>query len=140
MNSLRSAWTAVLTGLPDPMIRAKASLTRSLPTQRAISRETILTQNRGHYQENRFPENTIVQFNYVPTVRAQLELSRKDASKAIEALQAAAPYELGSPGGGAFSPALYPVYVRGQAYLAAHQGGAAAVEFQRIPRSSRCRV
>lgn len=49
MNSLRSAWTAVLTGLPDPMIRAKASLTRSLPTQRAISRETILTQNRGHY-------------------------------------------------------------------------------------------
>jgi tetratricopeptide (TPR) repeat protein len=80
----------------------------------------------------RFPENTIVQFNYLPTVRAQLELCRRHASKAIENLQAAAPYELGAPGGGAFTPALYPVYVRGQAYLAAHRGSEAAAEFQKI--------
>ena len=50
-----------------------------------------------------------------------------------EALQAAAPYELGSPvSGGAFSPALYPVYVRGEACLAARQDREAAVEFQKI--------
>jgi predicted Zn-dependent protease len=79
----------------------------------------------------RFPEDTIVQFNYLPTLRAQLALSRKDASKGIEALQAAAPYELGEPSI-AFASALYPVYVRGQAYLATHQGSEAAAEFQKI--------
>ena len=46
----------------------------------------------------RFPEDTVVQFNYLPTLHAQLALSRNDASKAIELLQAAAPYELGSRG------------------------------------------
>ena len=74
----------------------------------------------------RFPENTIVHLNYLPTIRAQLALSRNDNSTAIEVLQAAAAYELGSLGG------LYPVYVRGEAYLAAHQGTEAAAEFQKI--------
>jgi tetratricopeptide (TPR) repeat protein len=77
----------------------------------------------------RFPEDTIVQFNYLPRIHAQLALIRNDSSKAIEALQAAAPYELGTP----FSPsALYPVYVRGEAYLAGHQASKAAAEFQKI--------
>ncbi len=76
----------------------------------------------------RFPEATIVQFNYLPTVRAQLALGHKDTSKAIEALQAATAYELGDVG----YSALYPVYMRGDAYLAAHQGSEAAVEFQKI--------
>jgi hypothetical protein len=88
----------------------------------------------------RFPVDTIVQFNYLPTIHAQLALDRNDpaklsgagSSKAIEALQAAAPYELGTEGNGAFAPALHPVYVRGEAYLAAHQGSEAAAEFQKI--------
>jgi tetratricopeptide (TPR) repeat protein len=76
----------------------------------------------------RFPEATIVQFNYLPTVHAQLALSHKDPLKAIEALQAATAYELGDVG----YSALYPVYMRGEAYLAAHHGSEAAVEFQKI--------
>ena len=85
----------------------------------------------------RFPEATIVQFNYLPTLHAQLALSRTDASKAIEALQAAAPYELESYGKGiegaaGAAVALCPVFVRGEAYLAAHQGSEAAAEFQKI--------
>ena len=43
----------------------------------------------------RFPEDTFVWFGYLPTIHAQLALDRNDASKATEALQAAAPYELG---------------------------------------------
>jgi tetratricopeptide (TPR) repeat protein len=74
----------------------------------------------------RFPEDTVVQFNYLPTIQAQLALVSNDASKAIGTLQSAAPYELGSIG------TLYPVYVRGQAYLAGHQGNEAAAEFQKI--------
>jgi len=75
----------------------------------------------------RFPENTIVQFNYLPTIRAATALQGGSASKAIEAVAPVAPYELGTVG-----QALYPVYLRGGAYLAAHQGGAAAAEFQKI--------
>ncbi|MFY9527272.1 MAG: tetratricopeptide repeat protein, partial [Candidatus Acidiferrales bacterium] len=80
----------------------------------------------------RFPEDTIVQFNYLPTIRAQLSLVRRDPSRAIDLLQAAAPYELGQTGSGAFSPALYPVFVRAEAYLASKQGTEAAAEFQKI--------
>jgi predicted Zn-dependent protease/predicted Ser/Thr protein kinase len=81
----------------------------------------------------RFPEDTLVQFNYLPTLYAQLALSRNDAAKAIEALQAAAPYELGDPTEAFTFLSLYPVYVRGEAYLAGHQEtGAAAAEFQKI--------
>jgi DNA-binding winged helix-turn-helix (wHTH) protein/tetratricopeptide (TPR) repeat protein len=80
----------------------------------------------------RFPEDTTVQFNYLPTLRGQLALSRNDPAKAIDVLKAAVPYELGTPGNGEFSPGLYPVYVRGEAYLAAHKGNEAAGEFQKI--------
>jgi serine/threonine protein kinase len=79
----------------------------------------------------RFPEDTLVQFNYLPTIRAQVVLIRMDHSKAIEVLQLAASYELGTPTD-RVSPALYPVYVRGEAYLTAHQGNEAAAEFQKI--------
>jgi len=81
----------------------------------------------------RFPEDTIVQFNYLPTIHAQLALERNDSSKALEALQAAAPYELGSPGAVTLNfVSLYPVYVRGAVYLFRHQGSEAAAEFQKV--------
>ncbi len=76
--------------------------------------------------DKRFPEHTIVQSYYLPTIHAQLALSGNDSSKAIEVLQTAGPYELSSSG------ALYPVYVRGLAFLVAHQGSEAAAEFQKI--------
>jgi len=91
-------------------------------------RAQVLADDLG----KRFPEDTIVQFNYRPTVHAQFALDRNDTSRAIEALQAATPYELGLPGTGSFTPGLYPVYVRGDAYLAGHQGIEAAAEFQKI--------
>jgi eukaryotic-like serine/threonine-protein kinase len=79
----------------------------------------------------RFPEDTVVRFNYLPTLRAKLPVSKGNASEAIEGLRAAAPYELGQFGFYNWN-VLYPVFVRGEAYLAAHQGGEAAAEFQKI--------
>jgi ATP/maltotriose-dependent transcriptional regulator MalT len=73
-----------------------------------------------------------VQFNYLPTLYAQIALYDGDPSRAIEFLRAAAPYELGLAGDSNYSTYLYPVYVRGQALLAQHQGAAAAAEFQKI--------
>jgi predicted Zn-dependent protease len=79
-----------------------------------------------------FPEDTIVQFNYLPTLHAQLAMLRSDAVKAIEVLQGAAPYELGQPLVGDVPLNLYPVYVRGQAYLTTQHPNEAAAEFQKI--------
>jgi tetratricopeptide (TPR) repeat protein len=81
--------------------------------------------------EKRFPENTIVQFNYLPTIHAAATLHNGDASKAIETLVAATPYELGT-NFVTLNFVLYPVYLRGEAYLATKQGAAAAAEFQKI--------
>jgi class 3 adenylate cyclase/tetratricopeptide (TPR) repeat protein len=80
-----------------------------------------------------FPEDTIVQSNYVPTIRAKVALNKGNASEAIEILRAATPYELGMPTSSTYGwNALCPVYVRGEAYLAAHRGREAAAEFQKI--------
>ncbi|MGA7921623.1 MAG: hypothetical protein WCA38_18330 [Candidatus Acidiferrales bacterium] len=80
----------------------------------------------------RFPEDTIVQFNNLPTIHAAIALEGGSASKAIEALAPVAPYELGSGVTTASNYAIYPVYLRGEAYVAAQQGSAAAAEFQKI--------
>ncbi len=81
----------------------------------------------------RFPEDTIARFNYLPTLRAKLSLNKGNASDAIESLRAAAPYELGiSTSSPSNWSVMYPVFVRGEAYLAAHQGNQAAAEFQKI--------
>ena len=73
-----------------------------------------------------FPEDTLVQSVYLPEIRAQLALNRKDPSKALEVLQAATLYETGNVA------SLLPAYLRGQAYLSSRQGREAALEFQKI--------
>jgi eukaryotic-like serine/threonine-protein kinase len=78
--------------------------------------------------DKKFTESTVVRFNYLPTLRALIALSRSDTEKAVEVLQAVTPYELGNVG----SLSLFPVYVRGEAYLAAHEGHEAAAEFRKI--------
>jgi serine/threonine protein kinase len=100
----------------------------------AIAGDSSQAQALANDLEKRFPEDTSVRFNYLPTVRALLALNRSKSFKAIEVLQAAAPYDLASPPSSFhdFFGSLYPVYVRGQAYLAAHRGTEAAAEFQKI--------
>jgi tetratricopeptide (TPR) repeat protein len=80
----------------------------------------------------RYPEDTLVRFNYVPTLRAQIALNRGNPSQALEVLDVSTPYELGMPGAYGFPQALLPIYVRGQAYLAGHRGAQAATEFQKV--------
>jgi tetratricopeptide (TPR) repeat protein len=80
----------------------------------------------------RFPKDTIVRFQYLPMIRASIALRSSDAGKAVEELAAALPYELGQPTIGSWSAALYPIYLRGEAFLAARKGVPAATEFQKI--------
>jgi hypothetical protein len=82
---------------------------------------------------NRFPLDTQMQSLWLPAIRAQLALNRKNASGALAALQdTAPPIELGSISFVANVSCLYPTYIRGEAYLAVRQGPQAAAEFQRI--------
>jgi tetratricopeptide (TPR) repeat protein len=100
----------------------------------AMSGDASQAQSLANDLERDFPEDTSVRFSYLPAVHATLALDHGDPSKAIELLQVAVPYELSSPRSATFAyfGALYPVYVRGQAYLAARQGVEAAREFQKI--------
>ena len=75
-----------------------------------------------------------MRFSYLPALRSLQALNHGGSSKAIELLQVAAPYELGWQGccSVGFVGSLYPIYVRGAAYLAGRQGAEAAAEFQKI--------
>jgi len=81
---------------------------------------------------NQFPKDTLVQRYFLPTIRAKLRLSQGKAVEAIELLQSTAPYDLAAPGVTSFSPNLYSIYVRGEAYLAARKTAEALAEFQKV--------
>jgi eukaryotic-like serine/threonine-protein kinase len=123
--------------------RRRATLATERSTARDVQYGTALAlvfagddrraQALGDDLGKRFPEDTIVQFNYLPTLRAKNAVTRSNAAEAIERLGAATPYELGQSTASTYGwTALYPVYVRGEAYLAARKGGEAAAEFQKI--------
>jgi eukaryotic-like serine/threonine-protein kinase len=122
--------------------RSSLALTRStgIDVQYASALASAYAGDTGRAQgltdelNKRFPEVTTVQLNYLPTVRAKLALNRRNPSEALEILRTAVPYELGTTtfSGEYAWNGLYPVFVRGEAYLAAHEGSAAAAEFQRI--------
>ena len=103
----------------------------------ALSGDSFRSQGLTEDLSRRFPEDTIVRFTYVPSIRALVALNHSQPSKAIELLQTAISYEAGTPieGGSEFllgTGSLYPAYVRGLAYLSSHRGAEAAAEFQKI--------
>jgi tetratricopeptide (TPR) repeat protein/predicted Ser/Thr protein kinase len=79
----------------------------------------------------KYPLHSFVQSYWLPTIQAQLALNAEDAAGAITQLRNAAGMEYGLTVSNANTSCLYPTYLRGEAYLAAGQEGAAA-EFQKI--------
>jgi tetratricopeptide (TPR) repeat protein len=100
----------------------------------ALAGDTAGSQKLADDLAKRFPEDTPVQFEYLPTLRALFALSQKAPADAIERLQTALPYDLAMPGTAFFAKfgGLYPTYVRGEAYLEAGRGREAAAEFQKV--------
>jgi serine/threonine protein kinase len=84
--------------------------------------------------DKRFPEDTFVRFTYLPVLRALSALQRGQATKSVEQLQPALHYELAANGlnAGLYLGGLHSAYVRGEAFVAAHQYAEAAAEFQKI--------
>jgi DNA-binding winged helix-turn-helix (wHTH) protein/tetratricopeptide (TPR) repeat protein len=100
----------------------------------ALAGNAPLAQALAEELESEFPEDTSIRFSYLPVIRATLALRRGEPLKAVEALEAAAPYELGVPRCAltGFFGSLYPILLRGEAYLAARKGPEAAREFQTL--------
>jgi serine/threonine protein kinase/Flp pilus assembly protein TadD len=79
----------------------------------------------------RYPEDTVLQFQYLPMVRGAAALQADNSSRAIQALAVATAYELGTMSN-VSTVRMYPIYLRGQALLDGRQGLLAAAEFQKI--------
>ena len=98
----------------------------------AMAGDTARAESMAQDLNKRFPLDTQMQSLWLPAIRAQISLDRKNPAAAIESLQAAVPTELGQIQFVANISCLYPTYIRGEAYLAAGQGKPAAAEFQKI--------
>jgi eukaryotic-like serine/threonine-protein kinase len=99
----------------------------------AMAGDTARAESLAQDLGKRYPLDTQVQSLWLPAIHAQLALNKKNPAAALSDLQtASSPLELGSIAFVANISCLYPTYVRGEAYLAAGQGSAAAAEFQKI--------
>ncbi len=98
----------------------------------AMAGDTVRAQSLAQDLAKRFPLDTQMQSLWLPAIQAQLALDRKNPPLALNTLQAASLIELGQIGFVINLSCLYPTYIRGEAYLAAGQGPAAAAEFQKV--------
>ena len=144
-ESARAVWNALF-GFREEALRSAAA-TQSLQRSRdadygpafalALLHEHVQAGQIAAELDKRYPEDTSIQFSYLPVLRGLDALNRNDPAKAVEMTQAAAPYELAVPGtafwaGASFFGALYPVYVRGLAYSRMGRPREAVAEFQKI--------
>ncbi|MFZ0948370.1 MAG: tetratricopeptide repeat protein, partial [Candidatus Sulfotelmatobacter sp.] len=98
----------------------------------AMAGDAARAESLAQDLNKRFPLDTQMQSLWLPAIKAQLALNRKNPSDAIRDLQPALSVEFGTIRFVNNVSCLYPTYIRGQAYLAAGQGSAAAAEFQKI--------
>ena len=100
----------------------------------ALAGEVDRSQALAKDLDQRFPEDSAVQFLYLPPIHALAALKTGESSKALEVMKVSLPYDRGVPPSAApfFIGPLYTTYVRGLAYLSANRGAEAAAEFQKI--------
>ncbi len=123
----RPAATEALKLVPTSQgVEVEAAL--AFATAGDTARAESLAQDLG----KRFPLDTQVQSLWLPAIQAQLALDKKNPASALSALQADSSIELGQINFVTNISCLYPAYIRGEAYLAAGQGNAAAAEFQKL--------
>lgn len=102
-------------GLPSRAVGALVLARAGDLQQSALVADTLAKQ---------YPSNTLLNYYWLPIIRASIALRRGKAQEAIALLAPTLPYEQAAP--------LYPIYFRGQAYLQANKAAAAVEEFQKI--------
>ncbi len=98
----------------------------------ARSGDTVQSSALADKVAAEFDRDTMIQTYWLPTIRAAIAIDRGDPQKAVELLSMASEYELGEPVQWPSHGTLYPVYVRGEAYLRAGDGEQAAAEFEKM--------
>jgi Flp pilus assembly protein TadD len=121
----KKGMTAAMALAPGRDIKVEAALIFARTGDSAGAKAMIQELEKNN------PSNTVLKLYWVPTLNAAIELNGENAAQALVFLEAAAPYELGEPPP-ATQGSLYPVYLRGEAYLQEHKGNEAAAEFQKI--------
>jgi serine/threonine protein kinase/tetratricopeptide (TPR) repeat protein len=116
--------TMALSSKPDVELLAALALARS--------GDAVQSSALADKVAAEFDRDTMIQAYWLPTIRAAIAIDRGDAQKAIELLRTASEYELGEPVQWPAHGTLYPVYVRGDAYLRAGDGVRAVTEFQKM--------
>jgi eukaryotic-like serine/threonine-protein kinase len=133
-----AALTEAEFGYPD---RARRLLTASLGLAKARNVQTLAilglaragdegqAQTLAKQLSLRFAADTLLNKVWLPTIQAEVEISRGNANEAIRLLQPVIPYDVSK---NEPMPFLFPAFVRGEAYLLARNGKAAEAEFQKI--------
>ena len=98
----------------------------------AMAGETARAESMAKDLNSRYPLDTQMQSLWLPAINSQLALDKRKPEPAVNALQAASGNELGQLTFVSNVSCLYDIYMRGQAYLAAGEAGAAGAEFQKI--------
>ena len=132
----QSLWESLAGNKPDARRYADSALALSkardvvyvAALSLALAGEDARAQALADEIAKRFPDSTRVQLEWAPSIRAVIALNHADPAQAITLLQPATRYELGFSGWSR----LGAVYLRGNAYLAAHRWTEAAAEFQKI--------
>jgi Flp pilus assembly protein TadD len=134
-----AALREVESGNPE-RARADVDVAMKFPTNRDVrsisalvlarTGDTARAEKLATELEGTFPQDTLVQRFWLPSIRAAVALQRKDPKRAIELLKVNNAIELGAPA--ALQVALCPVYLRGEAYLMLHDGNRGAGEFQKF--------
>ena len=132
-------------GIPTEARKAAAEALKLAPASQATKAEAALAfalagdarqaEALSRDLATRFPLDTQIQSLWLPTIRAQLALDHNDAPLALKTLEPVSPpleFGLVAFAANASGSCLYPTYIRGNSYLAAGQGVAAAAEFQKI--------
>jgi eukaryotic-like serine/threonine-protein kinase len=117
---------AALSAAPNRDVKVLAALVL------ARTGDTAPAKALAKVLEKESPSNTRIKFYWLPTLRASLELQAGSPQAALSLLQVTAPYELAQTSNVSNVLNMYPVYIRGQAYLSAHNGNAAATEFKKL--------
>ena len=140
----RAVWNALLGARADAKINAATALSMYRGRDAdygpafalALLHESAQARKIEADLQKRYPEDTSVQFSYLPSLRALDALQKGDTAKALRMTEVATPYDLAIPAtalySGSFFGALYPVYVRGLSYSRMGRHREAAAEFHKI--------
>jgi tetratricopeptide (TPR) repeat protein len=117
-------------------VTAALNLSRNCDTQLttalalALAGDTRRAETISAEVAKRYPLDTLLNFYWLPTIQAAIQLGRNNPAKAVQELEVTSRFEMGDAMHSE-TASLFPVYLRGQAFLALHQGREAAAEFQK---------